>query len=578
MSTHAYTRRAHARDKSAMSKPREINPAFRLGLQHRAPSAIIQRAALSPESIRPAEIMRLQQTLGNRAVGTLLNRPVSSRPVIQAKLTVNAPGDEYEQEADRVADAVMRIPAVQRVELEDEDEEPEVMTKREPGHAAGGAFEAGEEFEQQLRASQGQGEALPTDLRAEFEAKFNTDFSAVRIHTDSQSAELNRAIQARAFTHGRDIYLGAGQYASESGSGKRLLAHELTHVVQQQGTAPPCIQTRRTNVTGQEWSEYLTKDGKKETVEKNYQESKRRGEQIKQSYKAWLGNKRDKKGQTKALRAKGYRASVKDTGPGSFRMKTARWIERFATVKEKEMIEATKDRPKLEKLLADNNFDVREPLTVIEKKFQGERQTMNASYDFVLTKEEMSAWEISGQDKVGNKKTLVAKPDGFGDVTVMEFSGEANDKVKEQYKNSYDLSEKRFTAEENYKDQEPEQLFAASNSEILWMHYKAALAKAQGNVGKIVKKGNLTEVVRQTVVNKQTLDTIFLCDDGGTVNVIPPEATVTSDKDDFWALLGTPNGTAPGYLLIDHGAALGFEGFDSIHYLKNQLTIKYRGK
>jgi hypothetical protein len=216
-----------------MSKPREINPAFRLGLQHRAPSAIIQRAALSPESIRPAEIMRLQQTLGNRAVGTLLNRPVSSRPVIQAKLTVNAPGDEYEQEADRVAEAVMRRPAVQRAELEDEDEEPEIMTKREPAHAAGGAFEAGEEFEQQLRATHGQGEPLPTGLRREFEAKFGVDFSGVRVHTDSQSAEMNRTIQARAFTHGRDIYLGAGQYASGSDSGKRLLAHELTHVVQQ---------------------------------------------------------------------------------------------------------------------------------------------------------------------------------------------------------------------------------------------------------------------------------------------------------------------------------------------------------
>jgi hypothetical protein len=72
--------------------------------------------------------VRLQQTLGNRAVGALLNRPVSSRPVIQAKLIVNAPGDEYEREADRVADEVMRMPGVQRQEM-DEDEKPDVMTK-----------------------------------------------------------------------------------------------------------------------------------------------------------------------------------------------------------------------------------------------------------------------------------------------------------------------------------------------------------------------------------------------------------------------------------------------------------------
>jgi hypothetical protein len=119
--------------------------------------------------------------------------------------------------------------------LDDEDEEPEVMTKREPAHAVSGAFEAGEEFERQLNVTRGQGQPLPSTLKQEFETRFGADFSRVRIHADVRSAEMNRAIQASAFTHGQDIYLGAGQYSTDSTAVKRLLAHELTHVVQQSG-------------------------------------------------------------------------------------------------------------------------------------------------------------------------------------------------------------------------------------------------------------------------------------------------------------------------------------------------------
>jgi hypothetical protein len=210
---------------------REVRPVSDQALPLLAPGAILQRAAL--ESLRPVEVVRMQQTLGNRAVGELLGRSSSSSPRIQAKLTINAPGDEYEREADRVAEQMMHVPPAERAELEDEDEEPEVMTKREPAHGVSGAFEAGEEFEQQLNVTRGQGQPLPPTLKQEFETRFGADFSRVRIHADVRSAEMNRAIQARAFTHAQDIYLGAGQYGPDSTAGKRLLAHELTHVVQQ---------------------------------------------------------------------------------------------------------------------------------------------------------------------------------------------------------------------------------------------------------------------------------------------------------------------------------------------------------
>ena len=69
------------------------------------------------------------------------------------------------------------------------------------------------------------------------ENAFSVDFSGVRVHTDSQASEMNRGINAKAFTHGNDVYFGEGQYAPDTYSGKNLLAHELTHVVQQEGNA-----------------------------------------------------------------------------------------------------------------------------------------------------------------------------------------------------------------------------------------------------------------------------------------------------------------------------------------------------
>jgi hypothetical protein len=176
-------------------------------------------------------------------------------PVIQAKLKVGAPNDKFEQEADRVADAVMRMPEatpvneltqaalnpgqhIQRLctECEDElqrqpiDEEEEVLqTKMTDSGMPGTNHNLGNRVNQ-LR---GRGRPLPKTLRTFFEPRFGHDFSNVRLHTDGRAAITAGAISARAFTAGRDIVFGASQFAPETGHGKRLLAHELTHVVQQ---------------------------------------------------------------------------------------------------------------------------------------------------------------------------------------------------------------------------------------------------------------------------------------------------------------------------------------------------------
>src|SRR5258706_11911466 len=81
------------------------------------------------------------------------------------------------------------------------------------------------------------GQTLDAGTQAFMESRFGHDFSQVRVHTDARAAESAREVNALAFTVGRDVVFGAKQYAPEMSEGKRLLAHELTHVVQQGGDA-----------------------------------------------------------------------------------------------------------------------------------------------------------------------------------------------------------------------------------------------------------------------------------------------------------------------------------------------------
>jgi Domain of unknown function (DUF4157) len=212
----------------------------------------------SPQPIKsPADrILFLQRTIGNQAVQRLIKSGT-----LQAKLKIGQPGDKYEQEADRVADAVMRMPepGVQRqVEPEEEEEESlqakpianqitplvQVQRQEEPEEEEEGEtiqtkpltgqnFEVAPGVENNINANRGSGQPLSANERSFFEPRFGRDFSQVRVHTDVPAAESAGAVNARAFTMGQDIMFGAGQYASRTDSGQKLLAHELTHVVQQ---------------------------------------------------------------------------------------------------------------------------------------------------------------------------------------------------------------------------------------------------------------------------------------------------------------------------------------------------------
>ncbi|KAM3095451.1 DUF4157 domain-containing protein [Phormidesmis sp. 146-35] len=161
---------------------------------------------------------------------------------IQPKLTVGAPNDPYEQEADRMADQVMSMPdsAVQQpIHREAILEDKELQTKPALRRSTDDALQTGNSVENQLNSSKGGGSTMPDDLKSYMESRFNTDFSRVRIHTDSNSVDMNEALEAQAFTYGNDVFFGESKYDTVSTEGKKLLAHELTHVVQQTGNEQP---------------------------------------------------------------------------------------------------------------------------------------------------------------------------------------------------------------------------------------------------------------------------------------------------------------------------------------------------
>jgi hypothetical protein len=164
--------------------------------------------------------------------------PVHSKSVkLQTKLTVNTPGDIYEQEADQVTEQVMRMAKPENSVSDNEDEEGVVQRKVTPQSApiTNTDLTVPDNFHDQL----GSGNTLDPTTRSFFESRFNHDFSHVQVHTDSKAATLAQALNARAYTVGQDIIFGAGQYTAGTTDSKRLLAHELTHILQQEGGYSP---------------------------------------------------------------------------------------------------------------------------------------------------------------------------------------------------------------------------------------------------------------------------------------------------------------------------------------------------
>lgn len=123
-------------------------------------------------------------------------------------------------------------PFVQR--LEATEEEPQIRQAREAqGSETQGS--GANHLESQLSSAQGGGTPLSEETRRFMEPRFGADFSGVRIHTGGEAVQMSRALGAQAFTHGSDIFFNSGKFETQSKAGRQLLAHELTHVLQQQG-------------------------------------------------------------------------------------------------------------------------------------------------------------------------------------------------------------------------------------------------------------------------------------------------------------------------------------------------------
>jgi hypothetical protein len=157
---------------------------------------------------------------------------------VQTKLAVSQPGGIQEQEADRVAEQVMRMTAPTLPgDVADKDFASSAVEAKQrfiQRQANASAHESSGSHDGFLD-SPGPGQPLDAATRNFFEPRFGHDFSAVRIHSDTRAAESAQAVNALAYTTGRNIVFAAGQYSPELPAGRKLLAHELTHVVQQSG-------------------------------------------------------------------------------------------------------------------------------------------------------------------------------------------------------------------------------------------------------------------------------------------------------------------------------------------------------
>lgn len=192
---------------------------------------------------------------------------------IQPKLTIGQPNDQYETEADDIAEQVVKMPESKKEQTrfsDNKNEQEGFSTNRsitsqitptqnsfspisDVTHPIQGKFfqeqdKAIFQLENQINNSKGGGMPMDRDIQSTMSRKFGADFSGVRIHTGVQSAHMSEKLGAKAFTVGNDIHFNQGQYDPSSLHGKKLLAHELTHTLQQGAAHADTIQSTSKNI------------------------------------------------------------------------------------------------------------------------------------------------------------------------------------------------------------------------------------------------------------------------------------------------------------------------------------------
>lgn len=198
-----------------------------------------------------------------------VNTTPAFKPVtVQKKMKVGAENDSYEAEADTIADKVLQMDNVKQHRFTQTSalvqkkcahcEEEEKIRKKplaetitpyiqKSSLAATTEVQAPVQVENQIITTKGSGSRLDNRAKDYMEERFGVDFSDVRIHTNSQAVQMSEDLNAKAFTVGNDIYFNQGQFNPNSSSGKHLLAHELTHTIQQSGSQVQRVQKKQTS-------------------------------------------------------------------------------------------------------------------------------------------------------------------------------------------------------------------------------------------------------------------------------------------------------------------------------------------
>ncbi|KAA3653964.1 MAG: DUF4157 domain-containing protein, partial [Chloroflexi bacterium] len=254
--------KAQSEKSSSPKQPTAVKPTQQTAVAPTEPVEILlQRAECMPENLLPVESQRLQQTIGNRALWQTSNdveketstpntratkssfHAILTRANLQPKRTFGPVDDTYEQEADQVAQQVVGIlnapPPAENGTQRQEDEEETAVQRQTPDPSGLNGGDIAPDTENAIQQSQGSGQPLADPVRGSMQQAFGADFSNVKIHTNGQSDALNQSLNARAFTTGSDIFFRQGEYDPNSSGGQELLAHELTHVLQQGAASQP---------------------------------------------------------------------------------------------------------------------------------------------------------------------------------------------------------------------------------------------------------------------------------------------------------------------------------------------------
>lgn len=212
-----------------------------LQVSEREASAEIQSGVPAPEQVVPIFFRQshphhftLQRSKAQCACGGDCPR-CQATPLIQPARTLDAPGEKSEQEADTMAEQAMSITQTPEQQLQAKETNGQQSLVANDVHSP-------------VESLPSVGEPLSASTRAFFEPRLGHDFSRVRVHTDERATKSARAMNALAYTVGNDVVFKAGHYQPDTDTGRKLLAHELAHVVQQRAVAKPLVQRKIDNI------------------------------------------------------------------------------------------------------------------------------------------------------------------------------------------------------------------------------------------------------------------------------------------------------------------------------------------